>query len=62
MQKENILRKRNEQGARSKKANGEDKNLKDGEEEDEDEDEDVGMYEDDWYSEDPEGDGEMGVN
>lgn len=62
MQKENVLRKRNEKGARSKKANGEDKNARDGEGEEEEEDEDVDMYEDEWDSEGLEGDGELEVN
>ena len=64
VQKENVLRKRNEKGARSKKANGEDQNMKDGEErdEDEDEDEDVDMYEDEWDSEGLEGAEEVEVN
>ena len=60
LQKENVLKKRNEKGARSKKANGEEENLKDGEEDDEDED--VDMYEDEWDSEGLNGDGESEVN
>ena len=59
LQKENVLRKRNEKGARSKKANGEE-NMKDAEEEDEDED--VDMYEDEWDSEGLNGEGESEVN
>ena len=59
LQKENVLRKRNEKGARSKKANGEE-NTKDAEEEDEDED--VDMYEDEWDSEGLNGEGELEVN
>lgn len=65
VQKENVLRKKNEKGARNKKANGEDKDIE-GEaeenEENEDEDEDVDMYEDEWDSEGLEGDGELEVN
>ena len=60
LQKENVLRKRNEKGARSKKPNGEEENLNDGEEEDEDED--VDMYEDEWDSEGLNGEGESDVN
>ena len=59
MQKENVLRKRNEKGARSKKASEGDENMKDVEEEDEDEEL---MYEDEWDSEGLEGDGELEVN
>ena len=59
MQKENVLRKRDENAAKGKKANGEDKNLKNGEEEDEDGNEDVDMYEDEWDSEGLEGAGEL---
>lgn len=62
VQQENVLRKRNEKGARSKKANGEDKDVEGGEEGDEDEDEDVDMYEDEWDSEGLEGNGELEVN
>lgn len=61
VQKENILRKRNEKGARSKKPNGEDKDMDDGDGEGEDEDEDVDMYEDEWDSEGLEEDGEMEI-
>ncbi len=60
MQKENVLRKRNEKGARSKKASEGDENMKDGKEEEEDED--LDMYEDEWDSEGLEGDGELEVN
>lgn len=49
VQKENVLRKRNEKVARSKEANEGDENTKDVEEEDED------MYEDEWDSEGLEG-------
>ncbi len=59
MQKENVLRKRNEKGARSKKAGEGDENMKDVEKEDEDEEL---MYEDEWDSEGLEGDGELEVN
>ena len=62
MQKENVLRKRNEKGARSKKAKGEDEDMKDAEEENEDEDEAVDMYEDEWDSEGLNGDGESEAN
>ena len=62
VQKENVLRKRNEKGARSKKANGEEGNKKDGEEEEEAADDDVDMYEDEWDSEGLEGDAEMEIN
>ena len=58
MQKENVLRKRTEKGAKSKNEEYED--MKDGEEQDEDEDHD--MYEDEWDSEGLEGDGELEVN
>lgn len=60
MQKENVLRKSNEKGARSRNPDGMDMNTKGGEEDDEDEDVDV--YEDEWDSEGLEGDGEMEVN
>ncbi|KAM0794204.1 ribosome biogenesis protein SSF1 [Usnea florida] len=63
VQKENVLRKRNEKGARSKKANGEDRHKKDGEQEEEEAaDDDVDMYEDEWDSEGLEGDAEMEIN
>ena len=62
LQKDNVLRKRNEKGARSKKANTEEENAKDGEEEDEDEDEDVDMYEDEWDSEGLNGDDKAQTN
>ena len=63
MQKENVLRKRNEKGARSKKANEGGKDMKDGEEEDEEnEDMDMDMYEDEWDSEGLNGDGESEAN
>lgn len=67
MQKENVLRKRNEKGARSKKVDGEEKNVENKEEgggeeeEDDDENEDVDMYEDEWDSEGLDGDDESRV-
>ena len=60
VQKENVLRKRNENREKSKKANGDDRNMKDGEEDDEDED--VDMHKDEWDSEGLEGDVESEIN
>ena len=64
MQKENVLRKRDEKGARGKRVDEDDRDIKDGEQADEDDGEDEGfdMYEDEWDSEVLEGDGELEAN